>query len=110
VGGPRVLWKACTVPLRSRTTRAGVLGAVAGIRGAGDSGQRRLHGPRQLGKQTCKAAARFKYALLWVVGLASLMGDFHASNFRSLGRRDRQGSRPVLPRIGIPSGLVGQTG
>ena len=45
---------------------------MAGIRRPGHSGQRRLHGPRQLGTDLA-GGAQFKYGLLWVVALASFM-------------------------------------
>ena len=48
---------------------------MAGLRWAGPAGQRRLHGSRQLGYGFA-GGAQFKYGLLWVVALASLMAIF----------------------------------
>jgi len=52
----------------------GILGTVACLRWPGNSRQRRLHGPRQL-EPICRRAP-IQDALLWVVGLASLMAIF----------------------------------
>jgi manganese transport protein len=52
-----------------------VLGAVACLRRPCDFGKCRLHGSRQLGNGPA-GGAQFKYGLLWVVGLASLMAIF----------------------------------
>ena len=46
-----------------------------------------------------QAGAQFKYGLLWVVGLASLMAIFHAGHLRAPGRGDGQGPGPMLPRL-----------
>ena len=45
------------------------------------------------------AGAQFKYGLLWVVAVASLMAIFMQVICVAAGRGDRQGSRPVLPRL-----------
>ena len=62
-----------TVPVPRRAGR--VLAALAGFCRPGDPDQRRLHGPGQLGHRPA-GGAQFKYGLLWVVGLASLMAIF----------------------------------
>ena len=43
--------------------------------------------------------AQFKYGLLWVVAVASVMAIFMQVISVAPGRGDRQGSRPVLPRF-----------
>ena len=48
---------------------------MAGVRWAGHSGERRLHGPGNWGTDLA-GGAQFKYGLLWVVALASLMAIF----------------------------------
>ena len=48
---------------------------MVGILGTGDSRQRRLHGPGNWGTDL-QGGAQYKYGLLWVVGLASLMAIF----------------------------------
>jgi len=50
-----------------------------------------------------QAGARFKYELLWVVGLASLMAIFHASHFRPLRCGHWQGFWPSAAATGIPN-------
>ena len=67
-------WKACMAPCPARRPRP-VSGGNAGVHRPGASGQRRLHGPRQLGHRPA-GGAQFKYGLLWVVALASLMAIF----------------------------------
>ena len=74
------------------------LAAVAGLRRAGDSGQRGLHGPGKLGHRPAGRRASSNTALLWVVALASLMAIFLQVISARLGRGDRQGPGPVLPR------------
>jgi hypothetical protein len=46
-----------------------------------------------------QGGAQFKYGLLWVVGLASLMAILMQSNFRPFGRGDGEGSSPMLSRL-----------
>jgi len=60
--------------------------------------QRRYMDPGNWGTDL-QAGANFKYALLWVVGLCQPDGDLHAGHFGSFGRRHRQGSRAMLPRL-----------
>ncbi len=46
-----------------------------------------------------QGGARFKYGLLWVVGLASLMAIFMQVISAPPGRRDGQRSRSMLSRL-----------
>ncbi len=75
-----------------------LLGAVAGVRRAGDSGQRRLHGSRQLGDGP---ARRRSVQIRALVGgrTSQPHGHLHAGDFRPFGRSNRQGPRAVLPRL-----------
>ena len=78
-----------------------LLGAVAGVRRPGDSGQRRLHGPRQLGHGP---ARRRSVQVRAVVGgrPGQPDGHLHAGDLRPPGRGDREGPRPMLPRLVSP--------
>ena len=78
-----------------------LLAAVAGLRRAGDSGQRRLHGPRQLGHRPARRrAVQVRAAVGGRPGQPD--GHLHAGDFRPPGRGDRQGPGPVLPRLVSP--------
>ena len=67
--------RACITPSLFPHSRGRILAAVAGLRRARHPGQRRLHGPGNWGTDL-QGGAQFKYGLLWVVGLASLMAIF----------------------------------
>jgi manganese transport protein len=74
---------------------------VAGICRPRHSGECWLHGPRQLGTDLA-GGAQFKYGLLWVVALASLMAIFlqliAARLGVATGKDPAQCSRDWLPR------------
>jgi hypothetical protein len=57
-----------------------------------------------------QSGAQFKYGLLWVVGVASLMAIFLQVISARLGRGDRARTWPSAAAIGIPSGRAGPTG
>ena len=84
-----------------------ILAAVAGVRRAGDPGQRRLHGPRQLGDGPARRRA---VQIRAVVGgrTGQPDGHFHAGYFRPVRRRDREGPRAMLPRLVSPLDSLAQ--
>jgi len=91
----------CAQLRRGATSRGRILAAVARFRWPGDSGQRRLHGSGNWGTDL-QAGAQYKYGLLWVVGMASLMAIFMASDVARLGVVTGKRPRAVLPRLVSP--------
>ena len=57
-----------------------------------------------------QGGAQFKYGLLWVVGLASLMAIFMQVISARLGRGHRQRPGAMLPRLVSAAGRAGPTG
>jgi len=55
-----------------------------------------------------QGGAQYKYGLLWVVGLASLMAIFMQVISARLGGGDGEGPGPMLPRLVSPNGPAGR--